>query len=395
MMKKLGILGLFLICVSGSLHAKIEDRYASSVACKACHKTIVSEWETSLHAKSHYSKNELIKKTIEYMSLKTTLMEDQIVLNCSKCHNPRVEKDRMSLEELYSTAYGQDGGETHAMISSKYAKDGVNCITCHNVDKIHASQNTQDRGKKTVEWTTSGTMVGPFDDVNSPYHKSEYRPFFKNNPNQLCNVCHHSGESYYGLQTCETAAEYERSKSDESCVDCHMGEPVMRYIVDNNLAKEKRESRSHLFAGVRNSDIVSKAIEINPSRTKNALKLELINKTAHRVPTGYGDRVMSVIVEFLNDDDSLVGTQTHVMQKVHGDKSGSETISQLAQRVLSDTRLDVNEKRIVNFEIPENATKAKITLTYRLISEKWAKELDLKSQEYLKTYTVEEKYIKL
>jgi hypothetical protein len=83
------------------------------------------------------------------------------------------------------------------------------------------------------------------------------------------------------------------------------------------------------------------------------------------------------------------------MQKVHGDKSGTETISQLAQRVLSDTRLDVNEKRVVNFEIPENATKAKITLTYRLISEKWAKELDLKSEEYLKTYTVEEKYIKL
>lgn len=394
-MKKFVSIVFTVMLLSSYTYADIDPRFASSQACKACHKTIVQEWETSLHAKSHFSKNELIDKTIEYMSLKTTLMKDQIVLNCSNCHNPRVTKEKLSLEELYSQAYGQDSGETTAMLNSQYAKDGVNCITCHNVDKIHHTSSPENRGKKIVDWTPSGVMVGPFDNIESPYHKSEFRPFFKENPNQLCSVCHHSGESYYGVVTYDTGNEYDQSNSDKSCVDCHMGEPVMRFIVDNNLAKEKRESRSHLFAGVRNSDLVATAITMNPVRVGRNLRLELVNETAHKVPTGYGDREMTVVIEFLNDDESLVGTDTHTLKATFGDRFGKETISQLAQQTLSDTRLNVNEKRMVNFAIPQGATKAKITLTYRLISEKWAKELELKSEEYLKTYIVEERYIKL
>jgi len=375
-------------------YADIDPRFASSQACKACHKTIVEEWETSLHAKSHFSKNELIDKTIEYMSLKTTLLKDQIVLNCSSCHNPRVAKDKMSLEEFYSQAYGQDSGETSAILNSQYAKDGVNCITCHNVDKIYHNNSPENRGKKIVDWTPSGTMVGPFDNVDSPYHKSEYRAYFQEQPNQLCNICHHSGESYYGHLICETSNEYDKSNSDKSCVDCHMRESTMRFTVDNKLAKEKRESRSHLFAGVRNSDIVAAAITINPSRVGQNLRLELVNETAHKIPTGYGDREMSIIVEFLDYDENLVRTDQYTLKATFGDEFGKETISQLAYQTLSDTRLDAGEKRKVDFAIPHSASKAKITLTYRLISEKWAKELQLKSEEFLKTYVVKERYIK-
>ena len=396
MMKKLRFVGILFVLSMMGVHASdIDPKYASSDNCKSCHATIVKEWESSLHAKSHFTKNELIEKTIEYMSLKTTLMKDQIVLNCSECHNPRVSKSSLSLEELYSQAYGQDSGETSAMLNSKYAKDGVNCITCHNIDKIHETSSDEFRGKNIVDWTQSGVMTGPIGAVDSPYHKSEKREFFKQKPDQLCNVCHKSGESYYGVSTCGTAHEVSQSKTDKSCIECHMGQTQERFIVDNDLAKEKRESRSHLFAGVRNSDIVKEAIKMSATKSANTLKLTLENITAHKVPTGYADRLMYVSVDFLNASDAVLATKRYDLKATFGDKDGEETISQLAQQVLSDTRLKVNEKRVVDFAIAKGATKAKVTLQYKLISSKWAKELGIKDEKYLKTYTIEEKFLKL
>ena len=394
-MRQLATITTAVLLIATTAYAHIQERFASSDNCKACHHTIVNEWESSLHAKSHFSKNELIEKTIEYMSVHTSLLKEQIVLNCAECHNPRVIQQSVSLEEMYSQAYGQGSGETQAMLDSKFAKDGVSCITCHNVDQIHQGEDQFARGNNLVSWTDSGVMTGPFDDVDSPYHQSEYRDFFTKNSNQLCTVCHQDGESYYGHKTYATGIEYDRSGSDKSCVECHMGEVHERFIVDNELAGTKRPSRSHLFAGVRNSDIVATSITINPTRSDGQLQLELVNETAHRVPTGYGDRVMSVITSFLDSSGDVIHTEVHKLQAIYGDRNGNETISQLAQQTLSDTRLAVNESRMLQYNIPDDATEAKVNLTYRLISKKWAEELGLRSQEYLKTYEIKQRNLKL
>ncbi len=374
--------------------ADIDPKFASSDNCKACHASITQEWETSLHAKSHYSKNELIDKTIDYMSMQTTLLRDQIVLNCSKCHNPRITKEKMGLSEMYSQAYGGSGGQTHKEITSKYAKDGVNCITCHNVDKIHDSDNARSRGKKTVEWMPSGIMVGPFKDAKSPYHKTQYRSFFKETPNKLCNVCHKTGESYYGHKTCDTNQEYAASGSGESCVSCHMGQPKMRKLTDNKLSNKKRESRSHLFAGARNSDIVKDAFSMDVTQSSGEVFIKLANKAAHKVPTGYGNRVINTHITFLNAQEEVITKETYSMQARFGDGEGQETIAQLAKETLSDTRLKPGEKRTVSFDKPQGATKALIQIQYRLIGKKWIEELGIKSKEYTQGYTIKQKNIK-
>ncbi len=393
-MKRIILVATCFLVAQALSAQNIDPKYASSDNCKACHQTITEDWETSLHAKSHFSKNELIDKTIEYMSIKTTLLKDQIVLNCSKCHNPRVEKEKLSLEEMYSQAYGQGSGETDKMLNSRYAKDGVNCITCHNVDTIHSSEDVQKRGKKIVEWTKSGVMTGPFKDAESPYHKTEYREFFKKTPNKLCNVCHFSSESYYGVKTCETGVEYKRSKSEQTCIDCHMGNDKYRYSVDNGLSRKKRKVKDHLFAGVRNSKILEHSLDIDTKRAGQKLKLTLHNKTAHRLPTGYGNRVMIVSVDFLDDAGKITETKQYRLEALFGDKEGKETLAQVARQTLSDSRLQAGESKTVSFTIPKDTQKATIRVLYRLIGKKWVKELGLKDPEYLKTYTIQEKYVK-
>ena len=366
----------------GLMAETISPKYMVAKNCAGCHKWVVDGWKTSWHSRSHYSKDPLYKASLEYMAKRLHKPLESIEVKCAQCHNPRIEKKSMSDEEIYEAGFGYKSKRLQKAISEPYVKDGINCIICHNIDRIKESPNPEDRGYRSIIWGPNDTMVGPFADARSPYHKTKQGEHFLH-PNKICFICHYNRKNRYGRKIYTTGEEYEKSGSDRSCVDCHMSqkrEGRIANIVFDGYVPKIREIRSHLFMGARNGDILQKALDIDVAPKGKRLYVELINKTPHNVPTGYGSRVVVVEVEF---DNKVVSKKE--LKAVFKDKKGRITIPHLGVKKVFDNRLEPNGKRSFEFSIPNGAKEAKIHIYYRLIDEELAKKLLIHDKVFLRT----------
>lgn len=386
-----------LIFVVQMVQAEILEQYAQSKNCKPCHGHLVKDWETSQHSKSHFSKNTLYKSSLEYMSKETHRSLEDIEIKCATCHNPRVGLKQNDSSRTFLMAFDeQKRQEVNEQLNTKYLKDGVNCIVCHNIDKVHESKDPAQRGLKAVEWGPNDTMVGPYVDAVSPYHKVAKREHFSEDPNKLCFVCHYSGQSTRGILTYETGMEYEASGSSQKCVDCHMSD---RYEdVASTFSKEggqkPRMIRSHLFAGARNGDILLSAVSMDASVSKGKLSIILQNMTPHRVPSGFGGRELILQINY-KLQGSVVATKEVKLGVTYLDEKGKKTIPYLAASIKDDQRLNPKEKRELLFSIPNGCDQAEISLWYVLVGEDMAKLLKLTDKEFLKKYPVAKQKIDL
>lgn len=388
-------IGLMLIAFVTLIYAeKIIPKYSNSAFCMPCHKRIVQDWRTSLHAKSHYSKNELYRKMLEIMAKKTHKRLAFIEAKCAQCHNPHMHTKKDAVELALEV-----GPKRLKNANASYLVDGVNCIVCHNIDKINKSKDPKNRGRRSVIWGPNNTMVGPFDDAVSPYHKTKKATFFKEEPNKLCFVCHYNEKNYHGLMITTTGKEYESVKGDKkSCVECHMGPLYPAHAVQAKLGSDTtanriRTLRSHLFAGVRNSDIVSKAIDLDAKINGLYLNIVLKNLVPHKVPTAFGGRELEIKVEFFKDK-KLLSKTNYILGTKYVDSKGEDAYPHLAKKVAKDNRLGPYEKRMLKVAIPADTTKVEINVIYRLTPKSWRKALNLKSKEFLKDYIVKKKIIK-
>ena len=63
-MKLFGILSV-LTAIMVLQAEEINEKWETNENCNACHMDISKRWETSRHANSHFSKNDLFKKSLE------------------------------------------------------------------------------------------------------------------------------------------------------------------------------------------------------------------------------------------------------------------------------------------------------------------------------------------
>lgn len=127
---------LFFILIS-LLDAKVDKELPSNKQCEGCHLKISTKWETSRHSNSHFSKNDLYKKSLQYIVDKSPkLILNEVKIKCAKCHNPRITEQYMRSEDKILSALGVEGSQdvyNHAL-NTEYVKNGINCIVCHNVE---------------------------------------------------------------------------------------------------------------------------------------------------------------------------------------------------------------------------------------------------------------------
>ncbi len=381
----LGIVGLFA-------SEEIDPRYADSSKCMPCHTEITKSWKSSLHAMSHYSKNELYRKMIKHVAKKRIQSFEQVEIRCAQCHNPHIAS-AVSESDISDASFGITNEKMREGLNQSFMKDGVNCIVCHNIEKIHFSDDPGKRGKDTIQWGSNDTMIGPFSDAKSPYHKTKSADFFKKDPNKLCFVCHYNERSPCRALIGSTGIEYQSSGSKTTCVECHMGAVKKGHAVQVNLgdrgtSDKIRELRSHLFAGARNSDILADAIDLSVIRKGKHIVATLENRTPHNVPTGFGGRQLIVTMKALDASGGLIQTQKKILEARYIGKNGHETVPHLAKKILSDTRLKPNERRSMTFEVPTGAYEVIIDVSYRLISEKWIEKLKIQDEMFKKEYPV-------
>ena len=391
-----------LLIVSLAASEEIGKKWESNENCEACHMDISSKWETSRHSNSHFSKNDLFKKSLMYIvGKKPTLILDEVKMDCAKCHNPRISKSKLSNDDKVSLLMGHDSTkeEYKKTLNSKNMKNGINCVVCHNIDKIHLDKKIGSTGMNSITFGPQGTMFGPFSDANSPYHKTEQRPHFTDDNPQLCFACHYSAKNHQGLEVYATGKEYDQfSNGDEGCKECHMSSKKKSFASNYSKVGEKpkeRMVREHRFASVDNSNILNDYIDVKSSTQDGKFVINIKNNTPHKIPTGYGLREIILKVTYLDKNDKEVGKKRYVLGAKWKDKKGNSTIPHLAESMVKDTRLEGKSSKNYKFPIPKDAVYAKYSFSYRLISEEMGKALDVTDQFFLKEYTFSEQRVHL
>jgi len=393
---------LILVALALSLEASMDKKWSSNKNCQACHQKISKNWETSRHANSHFTKNDLFKKTLEYILLKNPKMVlEEVKVDCARCHNPRIGKDGIRSDEKILLAMENDTTkeEFEGILDAEHMKNGINCIVCHNVDEIHLDKATGSEGMNGVKFGPEGTMYGPFSDAVSPYHKTEQRDHFVSNSPNLCFTCHYSAKNRHGVEVYSTGKEYDSVVTEEEgCKDCHMSEKKEGYASNYSKSDEvpkPRSIREHTFASVDNSDILSKYVTVTAQKVDNKLEIMLTNNTPHRVPTGYGLRELYVKAEFLDAANQSIAKESKTISAQWKDKNGNITIPHEATSKSMDTRIKPKSSEVYLFEIPKGATQVKYSLGYRLIGKDMANMIGVEDPFFLREYKTKAQTIPL
>ena len=366
---------LALLClVSLSLFAAknavaVGEMFEKSQKCKSCHIKIVNEWKDSWHAKSHYANDEYFRKTIDYVQRKTRKSLNSVKVQCATCHNPRISVTSTGIDyEIDAVMELDKGSEVNKAIESESIGEGINCVVCHNIDKIHTDADESIRGINRVEWTKSGVMSGPYPDATSPYHKVEHREFMDKKTDQLCFVCHANDTSQSGLVFTDMKSEY--IKGEKSCVDCHMGERKLGFAAtlrDENGKRKQRKVRTHKFEGAHNPSMWKDALELNLSKKKNDLLIEIKNPQPHNIPSGFGSRELVVEVVFHTKANS-VKTKTISLTRSYTSKRNKPTIPHLGVRASKDMSIPAHGKKVIQVALIDGSDSVDVNLYYRLVN---------------------------
>lgn len=387
---------ILFLGLEASKVVEVEQRYQKSVNCKTCHIHLVNEWEKSWHAKSHYDNDEYFQASIDYVKKKTRRSLNSIKIECATCHNPRITiTDTDDDYEMLSSMGVKVDSEIDDAVNSDSINEGINCIVCHNIDKIHDNKDDSQRGMNRVSWMKSGIMTGPFDNAKSPYHKTESRDFMSKDQNKLCFVCHANDRSVKGLVFTDMQNEYK--SGGKKCVDCHMGPKVdgvasTLKIYDGHA--KKRKIRSHGFEGAHTSGMWKDALSLDLSQKGNDIIIEILNPQPHNIPSGFGSREIVVSVIYSNATKELenkkISLTTHYTRR-----GGQPTIAHLAEKSSKDMSIPAEGKKILKVSNVKGATKVKVKLCYRLVNDEVRTLLDLREDIWSKKNLITSKELKL
>jgi hypothetical protein len=387
-----------LVCsfVFGAKVVEVDEQFQKSQSCKACHLQIVKDWDASWHAKSHYESDEYLKASIDYVSRKTRKSLNAVKVECATCHNPRISVTKTGEEyEIMAVMELDKGSKVNKALKSDAISEGINCVVCHNIDKIHDEKDESKRGINRVEWTKSGTMTGPYDDAKSPYHKTEHRDFMSTNPDKLCFVCHANDKSEEGFVFTNMQSEFVAG--DKKCVDCHMGSSKVGVAatlkMDNGKAKQ-REIREHSFLGGHAETMWKDALDLELVQDKSDLVIAVLNPQPHNIPSGFGSRELVVELTYKQGAD-VVSTKNISLTNHYTSKRGKPTIAHLATEASGDASVPAKGKKVIKVPNEKGATSVEVKLYYRLVNDEVRSILELKDTIWSRKSFITSQEIKL
>lgn len=383
-------IGISLLLLAGLSFAsspeaapELNDKYHDSSNCKSCHMPIVRQWQQSYHAKSHYGSNEYLRASMDYVHRKTRKSLNAVKVQCAVCHNPRIAVTETDVDYEIAAVMNLDkDSAVNKAVGSDDLAEGINCLVCHNVDSIDETLPASKRGIHRIKWNPVGTMSGPFDDANSPYHKTQQRDFFSDDPKKLCFTCHANDRSVSGLVFANTEKEYK--ETTKQCADCHMSpkrEGVASTLPIENGRAKKRMVREHGFVGAHSTSLWEEALDVTGKQKGKKLHLTITNDNPHNIPTGFGSREILVEITYMSGSAIVEKKQMSLTQH-YTDKRGKATIPHLAVKATKDFSIPANGSRSFSVDIPKGAGNAVVKVFYRLVNDEVRTLLELKEKEW-------------
>ena len=386
----IAIMSATLLFASTEAAPELTEKYRDSHKCMPCHTRIHSEWESSYHAKSHYDNNEYLRASMDYVSRKARKSLNAVKVECATCHNPRVGVTETGMDyEIQAVMDLDELSEVNEALESDAIAEGINCLVCHNVDKINDHLDETKRGIDRISWNPVGVMSGPFEGAESPYHKTQYRDFLGKDPKKLCFVCHANDRSVEGFVFTDMQTEY--SETDKQCADCHMSPKKEGYASNYGIQDgkpKKRMVREHSFAGAHTEWLWRGALAIDVAQTGKELAVTLVNNNPHNIPSGFGARELIIDVTYMSGSKAMK-QKSMSLTRHYTSKRGKPTIPHLAVKATVDLSVPANGKRTVTFPMVKGAGAVTVTLSYRLVNDEVRGILKLKEPIWSKKFHID------
>jgi hypothetical protein len=342
--------------------------------CGNCHTEIYDEWRRSSHARSADNPRFLSLYAGQAQSWNLTREHPLGVGVCAACHAPTFTDS--TLEYDLTKVVG-------------VAAAGVHCDYCHKISDAPTDRLGTRFGRDGLSLLRPPNQeqffFGPLDDAVRPGESFAYSTLYKES--SYCASCHEG--VIFGVHVYGTYSEWLESPAraqGQQCQTCHMTPTgKMRNIAPGHggVERDPRSLASHLFPG-NHRDMLRRCLSVKVTKAGKRLSVTVLaENVGHRVPTGFIDRNLLLIVESSGADgkrlklvsgprlpasagQDLAGFPGLLYAKQLHDPAGRSPIPfWLPHGKIIDTRLKPGRTRHVEFAFDATITKARVRLIYR------------------------------
>jgi hypothetical protein len=347
--------------------------------CGNCHEEIYREWLGSGHARAAtgqrflnlYDGSDWHGRPGRGWSLLDEHPDGAGV--CASCHAPSQEGLSFDVREARGVA-----------------ARGVHCDYCHKVSGTAGEYGvTHGRfGLKLLRPAEGQLFFGPLDDVDRG--EDAYLPVYTRS--RYCAPCHEG--KVFGVHVYSTYSEWQASparRKGQECQSCHTA-PTGRMTNiapgHGGIERDPRTLGNHRFFKGSVEEMLrdSLRLDLRARRTSDGVDVEVVveaTNVGHRVPTGFVDRHVVLVVEAFTADEKdqpaaagprlpdaagggLRGKAGKLYAKLLKDFDGrSPAPFWRADPEADDTRLSPSAPDRLHFQFPESAVRLRGRLLYR------------------------------
>jgi hypothetical protein len=362
--------------------------------CANCHDAIYREWSASAHARSAtgrhfrnlYEGSDRHGKAGIGWSLLAENPDGAGV--CTSCHAPGIG----SFNDPAFTDLRQIAG---------VAARGVHCDFCHKVSDAPNDNIGLTHGRfglKLLRPAEGQVFFGQLEDANRG--DDAYSPLYRQS--RYCASCHEG--TVLSVHVYSTYSEWLESparREGKECQTCHMAPTGRMTNVapgHGGIPRDPRTLSNHrFFAGSQRAmlrDALKVAVDLKPGPAGVRAEIEVrADGAGHRVPTGFVDRNLLLVVEALAGDgsalraqsgpilpevagDGLAGRPGRLYAKLLKDFDGHSPVPfWRAQPEAVDTRLVPGQADRSVFTFPAEAERVRVRVVYRRF---WQQQAEVK-----------------
>lgn len=356
---------------------------ARSDRCGNCHPEIYREWAASGHARSAkgrhflnlYEGSDWHGKPGVGWSLLDQYPDGAGV--CTACHAPTVADNDPAYFDLRK-AQGVAGL-------------GVHCDYCHKITDAGLGEIGLTHGRfglKLLRPAEGQLFFGPLDDVDRG--EDTYSPLYRES--RYCASCHEG--TVFGVHVYSTYSEWLASPARQDglhCQSCHMAPTgLMTNIAPGHggIERDRWSLGNHRFLENSPQEMLRRCLRIavNVKRAANDVRAEVeltVDNVGHRVPTGYIDRHLLLVVRGIGANGQLLraldgpllptaagkelkGESGRVYGKLLKDAEGqSPAPFWRAVPVVTDTRLAPRQPDQSLYQFPAGVEQVRVQVIYR------------------------------
>jgi len=335
--------------------------------CQKCHPIIYKEYYNSIHRHSSLV-NDKIYKAVFNKEFKESKKN-----RCSKCHSPSAKTPKRAKQAPITCIY------CHTIKNIKEGKESNKNILSGKKRDFYTAQLDK-KNESKVKYGIMSSFFGLIKrSKNSPYHQIEY-----NNENyytgNVCMGCHSHVNNVHNFDVIMLDA-YIDKKDKHTCISCHMPQVM-------GSKTTLRDSKTHAFHGILGVHLygeqLGKYINFKINQKATGFNVKIINQANHALfGEAYREGILKVTILRAG---KIITLKSYIFTRIFG-KNGVQSLPFEAKGILKDTL--IYGKKIIHYNTKlKKGDKITLTLGFKLISNKSAKELNLQNDKELTRFQI-------